>query len=77
MCLLLVCQKIHDARVFIRLSEKYILIISGKTKAHVPNPTIRRAVFSVTANSIYDRGIPTSGNNKVIDNALLGMTLLL
>ena len=29
---------------------------------------------SLTSNGINDRGIPTSGNNKVICNALLGMT---
>ena len=38
------------------------------------NPTKRRTAFFVTSNGIYDKGISTSGNNKVICSALLVMT---
>ena len=41
------------------------------------NPTKRRAAFSVTSHGIYDKGITTSGNNKVeiATGAALAMTI--
>ena len=42
----------------------------------MPNPTKRRAAYSVTSNVISDKGIITSGDNKVICGALLVMTIV-
>ncbi len=42
----------------------------------MPNPTKRRAAYSFTSNGVYDKGIITSGDNKVICGALLVMTIV-
>ena len=62
-----------------RLLESKATMIRSHCEARQSrgNPTKRRAAFSVTSNIIYDKGITTSGNNKVIYCALLVMTLLL